>query len=128
MDSIDPDIRQRFADALASGDMFALFEQTREAIGKYPDDPQVRYLQALAMARLGDPDEIDRDLDVRVRLLRDPGIGYETGDHEHDQDCDDRARPVVDRIQRADHEAAPPKVSAARAASGTGATRSPAAT
>ena len=56
MDSIDPDIRQRFADALASGDMFALFEQTREAIGKYPDDPQVRYLQALAMARLGDPD------------------------------------------------------------------------
>ena len=56
MDLVDPDMRQRFADALASGDMFALFEQTREAIGKYPDDPQVRYLQALAMARLGDPD------------------------------------------------------------------------
>jgi adenylate cyclase len=56
MDSIDPSIRQRFADALASGDMFALFERTREVIGTYPDDPQVRYLQALAMARLGDED------------------------------------------------------------------------
>jgi len=56
MESIDPSIRQRFADALASGDMFALFERTREVIGKYPDDPQVRYLQALAMARLGDED------------------------------------------------------------------------
>jgi hypothetical protein len=56
MDTIDPDIRQRFADALASGDMFALFERTREAIDKYPDDLQTRYLQALAMARLGDPE------------------------------------------------------------------------
>ena len=56
MDSIDPTIRQRFLDALASGDMFALFERTREVIGTYPDDPQVRYLQALAMARLGDED------------------------------------------------------------------------
>ena len=35
--------------------MFALFERTREAIQQYPDDPDVRYLQALAMARLGDP-------------------------------------------------------------------------
>ena len=56
MDSLDPGIRQRFADALASGDMFALFERTREAIHKCPDDPQARYLQALAMARLGDED------------------------------------------------------------------------
>lgn len=56
MDLIDPSIRQRFADALASGDMFALFERTREAIEKYPDDPQARYLQTLAMARLGDED------------------------------------------------------------------------
>ncbi|MGH6707319.1 MAG: TRAFs-binding domain-containing protein, partial [Sphingomicrobium sp.] len=36
--------------------MFALFERTRTAIETYPDDPDVRYLQALAMARLGDPD------------------------------------------------------------------------
>lgn len=35
--------------------MFALFERTREAIEKYPDDPDARYFQALAMARLGDP-------------------------------------------------------------------------
>ena len=35
--------------------MFALFERTREAIHHHPDDPEVRYLQALAMARLGDP-------------------------------------------------------------------------
>ena len=35
--------------------MFALFERTREAIERFPDDPDARYLQALAMARLGDP-------------------------------------------------------------------------
>lgn len=35
--------------------MFALFERTRQAIEEYPDDPDVRFLQALAMARLGDP-------------------------------------------------------------------------
>ena len=56
MDLIDPDTRQGFDDALESGDMFALFERTREAILTYPDDPDTRYLQALAMARLGDPD------------------------------------------------------------------------
>ena len=55
MDVIDPKIRQKFDHALASGDMFALFERTREAIAKFPDNPDVRYLQALAMARLGDP-------------------------------------------------------------------------
>ena len=55
MDLIDPKVRQKFDRALKSGDMFALFERTREAIEKYPDDPDVRYLQALAMARLGDP-------------------------------------------------------------------------
>ncbi len=55
MELIDPKIRQKFADALGRGDMFALFERTRAAIESYPDDPDVRYLQALAMARLGDP-------------------------------------------------------------------------
>ena len=35
--------------------MFALFERTREAIQQFPEDPDARYLQALAMARLGDP-------------------------------------------------------------------------
>ena len=53
---LDPALRQSFEAALGSGDMFALFERTRAAIVKYPDDPDVRYLQALAMARLGDPD------------------------------------------------------------------------
>ena len=36
--------------------MFALFERTREAIELFPDDLDARYLQALAMARLGDPE------------------------------------------------------------------------
>jgi adenylate cyclase len=53
---MDPAMRQKFADALGSGDMFALFERTREAIEQFPDDPEARYLQALAMARLGEPD------------------------------------------------------------------------
>ena len=56
MELISPEIRQKFENALVSGDMFALFERTRSAIDAYPDDPDVRYLQALAMARLGDPD------------------------------------------------------------------------
>ncbi|HEU0309920.1 MAG TPA: adenylate/guanylate cyclase domain-containing protein [Sphingomicrobium sp.] len=55
MNLIDPKIRQKFDDALGSGDMFALFERTRSAVEQYPDDPDARYLQALAMARLGDP-------------------------------------------------------------------------
>ncbi len=55
MEPIDPKVRQQFQDALRRGDMFALFERTREAIELYPDDPDARYLQALAMARLGDP-------------------------------------------------------------------------
>ncbi|HVJ71878.1 MAG TPA: tetratricopeptide repeat-containing protein [Sphingomicrobium sp.] len=55
MGLIGPDIRRKFDDALGSGDMFALFERTRKAIEEYPDDPDVRFLQALAMARLGDP-------------------------------------------------------------------------
>jgi len=54
-DSIDAKFRRKLDDALGSGDMFALFERTREAIGQHPDDPDARYLQALAMARLGDP-------------------------------------------------------------------------
>lgn len=55
MNAIDLQYHRKFQDALGSGDMFALFERTREAIEKFPDDPEVRYLQALAMARLGDP-------------------------------------------------------------------------
>jgi len=55
MNAIDLQYRRKFQDALGSGDMFALYERTREAIDKYPDDPEVRYFQALAMARLGDP-------------------------------------------------------------------------
>ena len=55
MGLIGPDIRRKFDDALGSGDMFALFERTRKAIEEYPEDPDVRFLQALAMARLGDP-------------------------------------------------------------------------
>jgi adenylate cyclase len=56
MELIGPEIRQKFEAALVSGDMFDLFERTRSAIDTYPDDPDVRFLQALAMARLGDPD------------------------------------------------------------------------
>ena len=55
MELIGPEIRRKFDDALGSGDMLALFERTRKAIEQYPDDPDVRFLQALAMARLGDP-------------------------------------------------------------------------
>ena len=65
--------------------MFALFEGTREAIQEFPDDPDARYLQALAMARLGDPhaalriyeknrvEEIGTEdaLALRGRLLKD---------------------------------------------------------
>ena len=56
MEIADPEFRRQFEDALGSGDMFALFERTREAIGLFPEDPDARYYQALAMARLGDPD------------------------------------------------------------------------
>jgi hypothetical protein len=55
MDSIDPRLRDQFGEALRSGDMFALFERTREALQNFPDDPDARYLQTLAMARLGEP-------------------------------------------------------------------------
>jgi len=55
MQTIDRKFRDQFEDALESGDMFALFERTREAIRSFPDDPDARYLQVLAMARLGDP-------------------------------------------------------------------------
>ena len=55
MEPNDRDFHRQFQDALKSGDMFALFERTREAIQTRPDDPEVRFLQALAMARLGDP-------------------------------------------------------------------------
>jgi hypothetical protein len=65
--------------------MFALFERTREAIQQCPDDPDARYVQALAMARLGDPhaalriyernrvEEIGTEdaLALRGRLLKD---------------------------------------------------------
>jgi len=55
MNAIDIQYHRKFQDALGSGDMFALYERTREAIEKFPDDPEVRFLQTLAMARLGDP-------------------------------------------------------------------------
>ena len=85
MNVIDPNLRRKFDDALGSGDMFALFERTREAIEQFPDDPDARYLQALAMARLGDPhaalriyernrvEEIGSEdaLALRGRLLKD---------------------------------------------------------
>src|SRR5215204_1691918 len=53
---VGQDFHRQFDEALESGDMFALFERTREALELYPDDPDARYLQTLAMARLGDPD------------------------------------------------------------------------
>lgn len=56
MEIVNLEFRRQFDDALGSGDMFALFERTREAIERFPDDPDARYLQALAMARLGDPE------------------------------------------------------------------------
>ncbi|MDP9424072.1 MAG: TRAFs-binding domain-containing protein [Pseudomonadota bacterium] len=85
MNLVDPNLRRKFDDALGSGDMFALFERTREAIQQFPDDPDARYLQALAMARLGDPhaalriyernrvEEIGTEdaLALRGRLLKD---------------------------------------------------------
>lgn len=55
MHAIDLQHHHRFQDALRSGDMFALFERAREAIEVFPDDPEARYLQTLAMARLGEP-------------------------------------------------------------------------
>ena len=88
MNLVDPNIRRKFDDALGSGDMFALFERTREAVEQFPDDPDARYLQALAMARLGDPhaalriyernrvEEIGTEdaLALRGRLLKDLAI------------------------------------------------------
>ena len=55
MHSMDPNIHAQFQHALERGDMFALFERTREAIRLYPDDPEARFYQTLAMARLGEP-------------------------------------------------------------------------
>ena len=55
MELVDPELHHRIDAALASGDMFALFERSRDALNAYSDDPRARYLQALAMARLGDP-------------------------------------------------------------------------
>lgn len=55
MQAADRDFHRQIDDALRRGDMFALFERTRNAIEVHPDDPRARYLQALAMARLGEP-------------------------------------------------------------------------
>ena len=88
MNAIDLQYHRKFQDALGSGDMFALYERTREAIAKFPDDPEVRYLQALAMARLGDPhaamrlyernrvDEISSEdaIALKGRLLKDLAV------------------------------------------------------
>lgn len=56
MDEAQVRFHQEFEHALKSGDMFALFERAREAIVSFPDDPNARYFQALAMARLGEPE------------------------------------------------------------------------
>ncbi len=94
MELIGPDIRRKFDDALGSGDMFALFERTRKAIEQYPDDPDVRFLQALAMARLGDPhaalriyernrvEEIGTEdaISLKGRLLKDLAVRAEGED------------------------------------------------
>jgi tetratricopeptide (TPR) repeat protein len=56
MDSMSVKIRHQIEHDLETGDMFALFEHAREALEHVPDDPDARYLQALAMARLGEPD------------------------------------------------------------------------
>ena len=56
MDSLSVKIRHQLEHDLETGDMFALFEHAREALDHAPDDPDARYLQALAMARLGEPD------------------------------------------------------------------------
>jgi adenylate cyclase len=88
METVDPKLREQFEDALESGDMFALFERTREAIRAFPDDPDARYLQVLAMARLGDPHaalglyernrvtQIDTEdaIALRGRLLKDLAV------------------------------------------------------
>ena len=55
MEEAQSKFHHQFDDALKSGDMFALYEHAREAIRAYPDDPRARYLQTLAMARLGEP-------------------------------------------------------------------------
>ncbi|MCL6741055.1 TRAFs-binding domain-containing protein [Sphingomonas sp. RB56-2] len=55
MEAAQSKFHHQFDDALKSGDMFALYEHAREAIRAYPDDPRARYLQTLAMARLGEP-------------------------------------------------------------------------
>jgi hypothetical protein len=56
MDPIEQKFREQFDHDLGSGDMFALFERAREAIRIFPHFPEARYFQALAMARLGDPE------------------------------------------------------------------------
>ena len=54
-DAIISRIRHQLDHDLETGDMFALFEHAREMLEQLPDDPSARYLQALAMARLGEP-------------------------------------------------------------------------
>lgn len=56
MASVQPDVRTNLLDAFRHGDMFALFERARDAINASPDDPDARYFQVLALARLGDPE------------------------------------------------------------------------
>lgn len=46
--------REQARHALDRGDMFRLFELAREALDELPGDPEFRYLQTLALARLGD--------------------------------------------------------------------------
>ena len=107
MNAIDLQYHRKFQDALGSGDMFALFERTREAIAKFPDDPEVRYLQALAMARLGDPhaamrlyernrvEEIGSEdaIALKGRLLKD--LAVRRGGRSRSTCSASRARPIV---------------------------------
>ena len=43
------------AQAVRRGDMFGLFDCAREGLATEPDDERLRYLQTLALARLGEP-------------------------------------------------------------------------
>lgn len=77
--------REGARQALERGDMFALFEMAREGLDVAPDDPEYRYLQALALARIGDAEAAIRSYErnrvaeigsedaiaLKARLLKD---------------------------------------------------------
>jgi hypothetical protein len=114
MNAIDLQYHRKFQDALGSGDMFALYERTREAIAKFPDDPEVRYLQALAMARLGDPhaamrlyernrvDEISSEdaIALKGRLLKD--LAVRTSGRSRSTCFANRVKPIARHFELSD--------------------------